>query len=1180
MGGGTVREVMRGRWALAVASGLCMLASTAGYAASVPLAGHAVDDLLSGGDARAPVLGALAAALVGCLAWSAGDLILNHVATTVAVRLRARMVTHTLSLPVGFFTDRSVGEVTDRISTDVDTVAKGLVAQAKPIAMGVLGAGAAMIASGTVDRRLTLLFVPACTAIAGAGWRAGRKVAAAGREVQGEWAEAAGTAEEAFGARDDLRQALGRGLIMRRWAEHSHAVLSHSRRLTGERNRLTLATVGSLRTMQLVTLVVGAGLAVRGEIGAGSVWAAFGLVTLFAQRIEEVLHNLPRLSDAIAAAQRIGELLAEVPERATTTTDPLGGRVRWHEPVAVVFDHITFAYGDGPVVLDDVSITVRPGRSLALVGRTGSGKTTLARLVNRSLEAPPGSVYLDGVDVGAVDLRELRRHVGVITQRVELLQATLRENVALFDPGISDARIVAAFDLLGLTDWLAGLPAGLDSELAQHHVSLSAGEQQLVAFARLLVRDPAVVVLDEATARLDPVTEAVLQRATERLLAGRTAIIIAHRLATIAGADDVVVLEAGRVVEHGTRRALLADGASRFAQLVEADSGPAGADTPVPAPVAAAVTRHRVAPGPAPAGGSEPVQNAPAVVRTAIRLLYRHPRLSVPGTLGWCVFFVAPAFTAWAWAGLLPTLESRGPVGGAVAVFAVAAAIGLGGRLVGEVYFTRWWMTSNATLRSNILAAQLHPHDRRAGRRPDNPGDAISRMWDTNDLVNYSDHIIDLLGSAVFLVTAAALSGRWSTLVWLAAPVALPLLVAVALRHRVERVAVEHARLRSTWSGRVADVCGAATAIKGFACEPHAARHLDGWTQRRQRAALVQRRLELVIIGAVFLTAATGQRLALVLVAFSPAGASADAVGRAVVVAEAIAMMPMGGIMACMLVEEAPMVRAKLRRMARLLPDRRDFDLTRLPADFRLPPRPAEPVPTDRGERHRLHTLRAEGLRVVHDDGTVALDGAAIEVRAGELVIVTGPVASGKSTLLRLLAGLEVADAGAIWWNGTEVAEPSVFLRPPNCAYVAQTPRLVSGTVTENVTLDHDVDARAAVALSELQVDIERVGGLATVVGHRGLRLSGGQAQRLATARAVGSGSELLVLDDLSSALDVVTERQVWQNLRGAGCTVVASSYKRVALELADRVVVLRAGRVAAEGAWRDLEPEHGQLFA
>jgi ABC-type transport system involved in cytochrome bd biosynthesis fused ATPase/permease subunit len=219
-------------------------------------------------------------------------------------------------------------------------------------------------------------------------------------------------------------------------------------------------------------------------------------------------------------------------------------------------------------------------------------------------------------------------------------------------------------------------------------------------------------------------------------------------------------------------------------------------------------------------------------------------------------------------------------------------------------------------------------------------------------------------------------------------------------------------------------------------------------------------------------------------------------------------------------------------------------------------------------------------VRVVHADGLVALDGVTLALTAGELVIVTGAVASGKSTLLRVLAGLQPVTSGELRWNGEPIAEPSAFLRPPNCAYVAQAPRLVSGTIGENVTLDHEVDVDTALSLAELEYDVARAGGSGTRVGHRGLRLSGGQTQRLATARAAAPNSELLVLDDLSSALDVHTEQRLWQNLREAGTTVVASSYKRVALELADRVVVLDAGRVAAVGGWRELDAEYGHLFA
>ena len=195
-------------------------------------------------------------------------------------------------------------------------------------------------------------------------------------------------------------------------------------------------------------------------------------------------------------------------------------------------------------------------------------------------------------------------------------------------------------------------------------------------------------------------------------------------------------------------------------------------------------------------------------------------------------------------------------------------------------------------------------------------------------------------------------------------------------------------------------------------------------------------------------------------------------------------------------------------------------------------------------------------------------------------MIVTGAIASGKSTLLRVLAGLCPPTAGAIEWNDEAVGDPSMFLRPPNCAYVAQAPRLVSGSVLENVALDHDVDVAAALRLAELDRDIDRSGGHDALVGHRGLRLSGGQVQRLATARASAGASELLVLDDLSSALDVVTERQLWQNLRAGGQTVVATSYKRAALELADQIVVLHDGRVTATGTLSELEHGHGHLFA
>jgi ATP-binding cassette subfamily B protein len=1214
-------DLVRGLWlAVGVAAAL-MIVSTVAAAVAVLLAGRTVTALGDGADARSLAFSALAAGIIGSAAWSGSDLLIARFATTIAVRLRAVMVRHMLSLPIGFFTDRSVGEVTDRISTDVDTVATGVVNQLKPIAMGALGATVALLLSMTVDLRLTVLFIPAAAGIVWSGRASGRRVAETSRELQAEWAEAAGTAEEAFGAREDLRQALGRGLIMRRWAEHGGRIWSHATDLGRARNLLTISTIGMLRTFQLVVLVAGSVLAVRGEIAAGGVVAAFGLVTIFSRRIEDVLNNLPKVSDLVAASQRIVELLDEEPEAARTASpsapllvgahganaaeiadgvapDP----VRWQQPVAITFDDVSFAYGDGPEVLHHVTFGVRPGRSLAVVGRTGSGKSTVVRLINRAVLTPVGSVFVDGVDVCAIELEELRRHVGVVSQRVELLRASLHDNVTLFDPSISTDTVRAAFDQLGLTHWLADLPDGLDTVLGDSGSVLSAGEEQLVAFARLLVRNPSVVVLDEATARLDPGTEALLQAATDRLLAGRTSIIIAHRLATIAGVDDVVVLDAGRVVEHGGRRQLLEQDDSVFGALVEAAGGihvreviephahrarprtrTGDIDDAFDAAAGIDVGAEGPGAGAAAPDGQDLDQRTrapvPTVSSTTSRLLRRHPREFVPGTIGWVVFFAFPAVAAFSWARLIPQLDAAGNIWPPIAAFAVAAVVGMAGKLVGERFFFRWWMLSNITLRSNLLAAQLHPHDERAGHRPPSPGDAVSRMWDTNDLVNYADHWVDLACAAIFVVTATALSGRWATVPWLIAPVAIPLCVAWFLRRRVSTAATEHARLRGIWSGRVAEVCAAATTIKGFGAEAHVVAHLDELTERRQQAALEQRTLELSIFGTVFLTSEAGQRLILVGLAVAAVSDPVQ-IGAGVAVAEAIAMMPIAGIVACMVVQEIPMIRAKLRRMARLLPVREDFDITRPPEDLRLPPAEPLPVPTERPSRVHLDHLGVRDLSVVFADGTVALEDVNLEIERGELIIVTGPIASGKSTLLRVLAGLCPPTEGELRWDDDVIVDLSLFLRPPNCAFVAQAPKLISGTIDENVSLDHPVDVRAALTLAELDLDLGQVGGLDAIVGHRGLRLSGGQTQRLATARATAAESELLVLDDLSSALDVVTERQLWTNLRAQGKTVVATSYKRSALELADQVVVLRQGRVAAIGSLPELDQEFGHLFA
>jgi ABC-type multidrug transport system fused ATPase/permease subunit len=221
-----------------------------------------------------------------------------------------------------------------------------------------------------------------------------------------------------------------------------------------------------------------------------------------------------------------------------------------------------------PSTRPDVNVSLSPGRVLGVVGRTGSGKTTLTRLLLRFYDPSAGVVRLGGVDLREVRIAAVRARIGLVSQEVHLFHASVRDNLTLFDDDVPDERISAVLHTLGLSSWLRELPCGLDTQLLSGGDGLSAGQAQVLACARILLRNPDLVILDEASSRLDPATDRLVQTALGRLLEGRTGIIVAHRLDTIAYADDILVLEDGQVREHGPRLALAADPTSRFAELL------------------------------------------------------------------------------------------------------------------------------------------------------------------------------------------------------------------------------------------------------------------------------------------------------------------------------------------------------------------------------------------------------------------------------------------------------------------------------------------------------------------------------------------------------------------------------------------------------------------------------------
>ena len=312
-------------------------------------------------------------------------------------------------------------------------------------------------------------------------------------------------------------------------------------------------------------LAVGGWRVYQGSLDVGVLVAALLYVKRFFQPIQQLGMFYNSFQSATAALEKVSGLLAEEP----TVVEPTRPTPLPHARGALRLDDVTFRYGDGPVILPDLDLTIPAGQTVALVGPTGAGKSTLAKLVTRFYDATEGSVQLDGVDLRDLSTTDLRRAVVMVTQEAYLFSGSVRENIALGRPDATQAEIEDAARAVGAHEFIMAMPEGYDTEVNKRGGRVSSGQRQLLSFARAFLADPAVLVLDEATSSLDVPGERLVQHGLQTLLADRTAIIIAHRLSTVAIADRVLVMEHGRIVEDGSP-ADLAAGSGRYATLHEA----------------------------------------------------------------------------------------------------------------------------------------------------------------------------------------------------------------------------------------------------------------------------------------------------------------------------------------------------------------------------------------------------------------------------------------------------------------------------------------------------------------------------------------------------------------------------------------------------------------------------------
>ena len=289
------------------------------------------------------------------------------------------------------------------------------------------------------------------------------------------------------------------------------------------------------------------------------------LLDYFFEPIRDVSEKYILMQSAMASSERIFRVLdvrSDLPavERPVRLPEPARGEI--------VFDHVTFAYEPGQPVLRNVSFRVRPGEKVAVVGATGAGKTTLTALLTRMYDVDEGAVRIDGVDLREADPADLRRRIAVVLQDVFLFAGNIEGNITLGDPAVTRERVVSAARAVHADGFIGRLPAGYDTPVHERGATLSVGQKQLLSFARALARDPSILVLDEATSSVDSATEALVQDAVERLLEGRTAVVVAHRLSTIRSCDRILVFHHGELREQGTHAELLAAG-GLYARLYE-----------------------------------------------------------------------------------------------------------------------------------------------------------------------------------------------------------------------------------------------------------------------------------------------------------------------------------------------------------------------------------------------------------------------------------------------------------------------------------------------------------------------------------------------------------------------------------------------------------------------------------
>jgi ABC-type multidrug transport system fused ATPase/permease subunit len=484
-------------------------------------------------------------------------------------QLRADLAQHCLRLDMSFHNVHTPGEMIERIDGDVGSIANFFSQFVIQVLGNLLLIIGVLIALAYEDWRVSVSLI-AYTIVALGGVAYLYRIAVPyWQAIRQAGANLFSFLEEQLSSTEDVRSSGAVAYVIHSLLGFSKALLA--KQLKGASMNALLSMVWTtLYTLgQIVAFVSSYSLFRRGEITVGSVFLIIYYARFVFQPLIEIATQVQNLQQAMASISRVETLYAT--QSAIESTHP--HMILPAGPLAVMFDDVTFGYDETEPVLQNVSFHLEPGKVLGLLGRTGSGKTTLTHLLFRLYSPTQGTIHLgengSRLDIREIELDNLCQRIGVVTQNVQLFQATVRDNLTFFDPSISDDRILQVIEELELSDWYASLPEGLDTELGSRGSNLSAGEAQLLAFTRVFLGDPGLVILDEASSRLDPATEQLIERAVDKLFKDRTGIVVAHRLSTVQRADQIMIIEWGQVLEFGDYDNLVHDPMSHFYKLLQ-----------------------------------------------------------------------------------------------------------------------------------------------------------------------------------------------------------------------------------------------------------------------------------------------------------------------------------------------------------------------------------------------------------------------------------------------------------------------------------------------------------------------------------------------------------------------------------------------------------------------------------